>query len=85
MITFNLPNDYYIRRYDSKNWILAKKLIAKKSKRENEYITGYYPKLAFAHNAAVELLCLKATDLTELNKVLSEMKEVKITIIKHEN
>ena len=43
----NLPNDFYITR-DNYNWILNKRHLIKKGKREGEYsykVVGYYSKL----------------------------------------
>jgi len=84
-VKFQLPNNYYIRNLDHKNWIIAKSCTAKKSGKEKEYIEGYYPTLIRTYNSAINSLALQAKDLTDLHEILAKMEELKITIQNHGN
>lgn len=79
MIMFILPKSYYIRNFDKHNWIIAKKLKAKKTGKKKEYVEGYYPTLEQAFNRAVKLFALQAKDKNEILSVLFQMSLLKGT------
>lgn len=84
-VKFSLPNDYYIRNLDTKNWVIAKTLVAPRSGKQKEYIDRYYPTLIRAYNAAINSMALQAKDLKDLHEILAKMEELKITITNYGN
>lgn len=85
MIKFNITEDFYIRKLDHKNWVIAKTRVANQSGKTKEYIKSYHSTLIGAYHSASNSMPLEAKDLIELHKVLEKMEKLRITIIKHEN
>lgn len=77
MTQFEIVNGYYIRNLDERNWILAKTLESKTG-RKKEYIEGYYPRLEYAYNAAIEMFLLQSKDISDLECILLRLENLKL-------
>lgn len=79
---YNLINDYYIRKFDERNFVLAKMekiKTGKKAGSELEKIDGYFSTLEGAWNGAVDRLSLNANDFKELKELVNDLKNLKLT------
>ena len=77
---FKLTRGYYIRKLDSKNWILAKKVVIETGKNkgnEVEKVVGYHSELEGAWNDAIDTLSLQAKDYKDLCSIVKDLKALK--------
>jgi len=76
MIKYELPNGWYIRKYDINNFCIAQEVtrIRKSDKQEyqGENIIAYYATLKEAYKGAVKFLQLRVDTIPELYQLLKD-------------
>jgi len=75
MIKFDLPEGFYIRKLDSRNWILAK--VFKQKNKDFEKIYGYHGTLEGAWISFCDKIPLQAEKCSQLAKIISDLKKLK--------
>lgn len=77
MIKFELPNNYYIKKVDNRNFALCKMGINKKTKEPTEIVEGYAYDLPGAWRLAVRKISLSAESNKELYDLVERLEKLK--------
>jgi hypothetical protein len=72
-IRFELPNNFYIRRIDPKNWGICKEK-EKKEGGQAETVLGYYSDFFEAGKASLRIVTNASKDMEELKQSMIEFK-----------
>lgn len=79
---FKLLKGYYIRSYDSFNWVIAKRYKTEKGSMR-EKIQSYHTTLEGCWNEACDILPLEAENFPQLHSTISQLKSLKLKIKNH--
>ena len=79
-----LPKNYYIRRLDSRNWVIGKMVTLEYKTKEGIYdqerIEGYYHTLENAWDGAVDKFSLMVDNFPDVVRIIKELKALKVQV-----